>query len=77
SYRAVLARGFALVTDAAGTPLRSAAAVAPGDALAIEFQDGKVAATADASGPRAEPRPKAAKAKRGPSGGAPPQASLF
>ena len=77
SYRAVLARGFALVTDAAGAPLRSAAAVAPGDALAIEFQDGKVAVTADAGGPRAEPRPKAAKAKRGPSGGAPPQASLF
>jgi exodeoxyribonuclease VII large subunit len=47
SYRGVLARGFALVRDGAGHPLRSAAAVAGGMRLAIEFADGRVAATAD------------------------------
>jgi exodeoxyribonuclease VII large subunit len=44
SYQGVLARGFALVRDAAGVPLRSAAAVTPGSALDIEFTDGRVAA---------------------------------
>jgi exodeoxyribonuclease VII large subunit len=43
----VLARGFALVRDgAAGAPIRSAAAVSTGQALDIEFADGRVAATA-------------------------------
>jgi exodeoxyribonuclease VII large subunit len=46
-YKAVLARGYALVRDEAGTPLRSAAAVAPGQALAIEFADGSVSASAE------------------------------
>jgi exodeoxyribonuclease VII large subunit len=50
SYQGVLARGFALVRDAAGgVPLRSAA-IAPGTALDIEFADGRVAAvTGDAA----------------------------
>jgi exodeoxyribonuclease VII large subunit len=44
SYQGVLARGFALVRDAAaGVPLRSAA-IAPGTGLDIEFADGRVAA---------------------------------
>ncbi|MBH0238233.1 exodeoxyribonuclease VII large subunit [Methylobrevis albus] len=51
SYTAVLARGFALVRDASGQPLRSAAAVMPGAALAIEFADGRIAATADGATP--------------------------
>ena len=46
SYRGVLERGFALVRDAAGAPLRSAAAVVSGARLDIEFADGRVAATA-------------------------------
>ena len=37
SYQGVLARGFALVRDPAGPPLRSAAAISPGQALDIEF----------------------------------------
>ena len=45
-YRNVLARGFALVRDAAGAPLRAAAAIAPGDRLTIEFSDGVAPATA-------------------------------
>jgi exodeoxyribonuclease VII large subunit len=72
SYRGVLARGFALVRDAAGVPLRSAAAVAAGARLDIEFTDGRVAATAGEGGaPPAAPRaasekssaPRAASAK--------------
>jgi exodeoxyribonuclease VII large subunit len=46
SYRGVLARGFALVRDGGGHPLRSTAAVATGMALDIEFSDGHVAAVA-------------------------------
>lgn len=39
SYKNVLARGYALVRDDAGQPVRSAAQVAPGGRLAIEFGD--------------------------------------
>lgn len=49
NYRAVLARGYALVRDAGGGPVRSAAAVAPGAMLAVEFQDGTVQVTAHPS----------------------------
>jgi exodeoxyribonuclease VII large subunit len=49
SYQGVLARGFALVRDPAGPPLRSASAIGPGQALDIEFTDGRVAATATAA----------------------------
>ena len=47
SYAKVLERGFALVADARGAPLTTAAAVAPGAALRLRFADGDVAATAD------------------------------
>jgi len=46
SYRGVLARGFALVRDAEGHPLRAAAAVSTGMWLDIEFSDGRVGAVA-------------------------------
>src|SRR5580704_686883 len=46
SYRGVLARGFALVRDGAGEPLRAAAAVGTGMRLEIEFSDGRVGAVA-------------------------------
>jgi exodeoxyribonuclease VII large subunit len=51
SYRGVLARGFALVRDAAGLPLRAAAAVAAGMAIEIEFADGRVSAHANGATP--------------------------
>ena len=70
SYKNVLARGFALVADAEGRPVRGAAQVASGAALTIEFQDGKIGAIATGGG--AEPRPKRA-AKPKPS----TQESLF
>ncbi len=73
SYQGVLARGFALVRDGEGHPLRTAAAVAGGMRLEIEFADGRVGATADGDGapPPAKPKPRA----RG--GGTGGQGSLF
>lgn len=47
SYKSVLQRGFALVRDEAGQAIRSAAAVKPAQALAIEFADGGIAARAE------------------------------
>ena len=44
SYQGVLARGFALVRDTAGEPVRSAGAVTTNDPLEIEFADGRVPA---------------------------------
>jgi exodeoxyribonuclease VII large subunit len=44
---AVLQRGYAMVSDPAGHPLTTAAAVAPGARLRLRFADGEVGATAD------------------------------
>jgi exodeoxyribonuclease VII large subunit len=68
NYTSVLARGFALVRDAKGTPLLRAAAIAPGQPLQIQFADGEIAAAADghAGEPQAKRgRPKAAKDDQG------------
>ena len=46
SYATVLARGYALVTDAAGQPVVEAKAVRPGMDLRLRFADGAVSATA-------------------------------
>ena len=46
SYEQVLKRGFVLVRDAAGAPLGSAAQVAAGEALHLQFHDGVVDAVA-------------------------------
>jgi exodeoxyribonuclease VII large subunit len=71
SYRGVLARGFALVRDAKGRPLRIAAAITAGMPLEIEFSDGRIGARAE-NGPPAElPKPRGRRA--GPSG----QGDLF
>jgi exodeoxyribonuclease VII large subunit len=56
SYRSVLARGFAVVRGADGTPLHQAASVKPGLRLTIEFSDGEVHATADKAKGEAAPR---------------------
>jgi exodeoxyribonuclease VII large subunit len=42
SYPAVLARGYVLVSDAAGTPVTRAAEVRPGQGLNLRFADGEV-----------------------------------
>jgi exodeoxyribonuclease VII large subunit len=44
SYQSVLARGYAVVRDQAGTMVRRAASVSIGQSLEIEFADGRVTA---------------------------------
>src|ERR1700722_9981437 len=46
SYRNVLKRGFALVRDQQGAPLRSAAMIGAEQPIRIEFSDGQIAALA-------------------------------
>lgn len=60
SYRSVLERGFVLVRETDGRPLRRAAEVADGAALSLEFADGRVEASA---GERGSVRPRARPAK--------------
>jgi exodeoxyribonuclease VII large subunit len=47
SYRGVLGRGFALVRDMTGRPVRAATAVKAGMRLDIEFVDGRISAIAE------------------------------
>jgi exodeoxyribonuclease VII large subunit len=85
SYHGVLARGFALVRDPAGRPLRSAASVSPRMRLDIEFADGRVAAVADRASAQwpggvaapSRPAPLPTRARTGRAGGDPGQGSLF
>jgi exodeoxyribonuclease VII large subunit len=83
SYRHVLGRGYALVRDAEGRPLRSAAAVTPGYRMNIEFADGRVGAIAEkaeGSGSGAAvsaPLYNPVKRSRRGGGGDPGQGSLF
>ena len=48
---AVLARGYALVTDPGGTPITRAVGVKPGTRMRLRFADGEVKATADGGRP--------------------------
>jgi len=66
SYKRVLARGYALVHDEKGAPLRSAAEIVSGQALLIEFADGKIGAIAG-SGARSRRRPARAAGEAEPS----------
>ena len=84
SHKSVLARGFALVRDggADGAPVRSARAIAPGQALTLQFADGSVAATAGGGGsaPADPDPPQRQKAPRPPKAAAKTpanQGSLF
>jgi exodeoxyribonuclease VII large subunit len=79
SHRGVLARGFALVRDMAGKPLRTAAAVGPGMPLDIEFADGRVRARAEGAsaagaGPAGREAPVKPRTRQAPDKG---QGSLF
>jgi len=81
SYRNVLQRGFALVRDAEGGPVRQAAAVTPGMALSLEFADGRVSAIAGEGGDEPAPQTPAPRKKQmkpsEPTGDPPKQGSLF
>ena len=77
SYRAVLERGFSLVRDADGLPLRRAAEAASVTRLGLEFADGTVFAVPEGDGaPEAAPRRAAAKPSAKPRRAA-KQGSLF
>lgn len=84
SYKNVLKRGYAVVRDADDRPLTRAAAIATGQALSIEFTDGRVEAAAGVA-PDGSVVPPAAQNKAAPkaspavrSAGDPPkQGSLF
>lgn len=65
SYRKVLERGYAMVRDAAGQPVLSAALVAPGAALSVEFADGSIAVTAGGEPPPASPPPSPRPRRKG------------
>lgn len=62
SYRNVLKRGYALVRDEEGVPVKAAAELGSGRAIAIEFADGTVDAVTG-SGGAVPPRKKPAKAE--------------
>jgi exodeoxyribonuclease VII large subunit len=76
-YRQVLNRGYAVVRDPAGLAVTSAGTVRAGDALDIEFRDGRVPAVAG-QGPRLI-KPKRKSVKDGPAKdeGGGDQGSLF
>jgi len=85
SYQGVLQRGFALVRDSDGHMVREASALHAGDALELEFRDGRVEAEArsvhtagDKKGgqtaPAAEPNPQLRRTRRQRGSG---QGSLF
>ncbi len=76
SYRGVLARGFALVRDRAGRPLRAAAGVTVGMPMDVEFADGHVGARAEVVQAFATPRPEPVRRRRR-RGGDPGQGNLF
>ncbi|MER2265717.1 exodeoxyribonuclease VII large subunit [Methylobacterium oxalidis] len=50
SYKAVLARGYALVRDETGASVRAAAALRPGERLTVTFADGTAAVRAEGEG---------------------------
>ncbi|MDR3375137.1 MAG: exodeoxyribonuclease VII large subunit [Ancalomicrobiaceae bacterium] len=70
SYQSVLSRGFALVRDAEGRPVRRRSDVVEGAALDIEFQDGRLPAVAGSGAPGSllpsSPTPEHAAPKRAP-----------
>ena len=57
SYKGVLARGFALVSDAEGNLVRSKSEVLPGATLAVEVADGSFGATVGGAPPARKRRP--------------------
>ncbi|MEA2857259.1 MAG: exodeoxyribonuclease large subunit, partial [Methylobacteriaceae bacterium] len=59
-YRSVLARGFALVRDVNGRPLRRVSELEPGDRMSLQFADGYMPAVAGEAPGRLRPAPRRA-----------------
>ena len=72
SYKAVLERGFVVVHDASGAPVKRAAGLSLGDQVALQFADASTTAIIAGDGATPKPRPRA---KAGGTGGG--QGSLF
>lgn len=69
SYQGVLRRGYAVVRDAQGRPVRSAAGQTAGAALEIEFADGRLGAlVAPGGAPKPQPKKSAPKKDSGKQG---------
>ena len=77
SHRGVLARGFALVRDLDGHPLREASAIDTGTVMDVEFFDGHVRALATDSSRTLVQKRQALTKSRGRRGGDTGQGSLF
>ncbi|MCJ9751125.1 exodeoxyribonuclease VII large subunit, partial [Neorhizobium sp. BETTINA12A] len=82
SYKNVLKRGFAVVRGEDDRPLTRAAGIGEGQAISVEFADGRITAVTGEGGeladpPVAAPQPKKRPAKPEPPGGAPKQGTLF
>lgn len=77
SYKDVLARGYAVVRDDSGQPVRSAASIASGASLAIELSDGTIDAVAMSEG--AVPKAKKTRSRKSSPGKTTPedQGNLF
>jgi exodeoxyribonuclease VII large subunit len=73
SYRGILERGFALVTDSADQRITSAADAKAGTPVTVEFHDGKVDAVVSRGGlvAKSQPasRPRKPETKAGPKAG--------
>ncbi|OBZ97073.1 exodeoxyribonuclease VII large subunit [Pararhizobium polonicum] len=77
SYRNVLKRGYALVRDDAGLPIKSAAALAQNQAIAIEFADGSINALTTEGDASPPPQPVKRRAEKAMATAPPKQGSLF
>ena len=79
SYRSILSRGFALVTDKAGQVLRRSDSIASGQSATVRFQDGERQAVFDGSPGKTQKKAVAAKATASRSKSSPPkdQKTLF
>jgi exodeoxyribonuclease VII large subunit len=77
SYRNVLKRGYALVRDDAGLPIKSAAALVQNQAIAIEFADGSINALTTEGDASPPPQPVKRRAEKAMATAPPKQGSLF
>ena len=77
SYKNVLGRGYAVIRGEGDRVLSSAAMVAAGDRLSIEFHDGAVEAVAGSGGAPSGPSPAKKRPSPKPASGPSGQGSLF